>query len=78
MKTVNWDLIVSTMKNELIDFASGQMSSHNFYKIAVGFGIGPEVRSLVRPGAERARKMAKDALRRRSVVVTKVPTHVTI
>jgi hypothetical protein len=78
MKKINWDLIVETMKSDLIDFASGQMSSHNFYKIAVLNGIGPEVRSLVRPGAERARKMAKDALRRRSVVVTKVPTHVNI
>jgi hypothetical protein len=69
MKKVNWDLIVETMKQDLIDFASNQMSSHNFYKIAVINGIGAEVRSLVRPGASRARKMAKDALRRRSIVV---------
>ena len=70
MKLVNWDLIVGVMQTELVQFASGQLSSHNLYKIAVGRGIGPEVRQLVRPGADRARKIAKEALRRRSVVVT--------
>lgn len=73
MKTVNWDLIVETMKQDLIDFASTQMSSHNFYKIAVINGIGAEVRSLVRPGADRARSLARKALQRRSI---EVPTTV--
>jgi len=77
MKTVEWDMIVNAMKSDLVRFVNGELSSHNFYKIAVKKGLGGPVRRLVRPGAERARKISREALRRRSVVVVKVPDTIT-
>jgi hypothetical protein len=75
MKTVNWDLIVSTMKSELIDFINHDMSGETFYKIGVSLGIGPECRYLIKLGMGRARKNAREALRRRSI---EIPTPVNV
>ena len=69
MKTVNWDVVVSSMKQDLLKFVRRELSSHNLYKKAVSLGIGSEVRRLVRPSAERARKITREALRRRNIVV---------
>lgn len=69
MKTVEWDMLVNALKGDLVDFVNGDMSSHNFYKIAVNAGLGGIARRLVRPGAARARKISREALRRRSILV---------
>jgi hypothetical protein len=71
MKAVNWDLIVSNMKSELIDFVNHDMSGETFYKIGVSLGIGPECRYLIKLGADRARKNSREALRRRSIEIPK-------
>jgi hypothetical protein len=69
MKVVNWNVIVEAMKGDLIDFVNYEMSAETFYKISVSLGIGPEVRKLIKLGADRARKNGREALRRRSILV---------
>lgn len=70
MKLVNWDLIVGVMQTELVDFVNHDISGETFYKIGVSLGVGPECRHLIKLGMGRARKNAREALRRRSVAVT--------
>lgn len=78
MKTCEWDMIIGSMKNDLVRFVNSELSAENLYKKAVVLGVGPACRKLVKHGASRARRMSREALRRRSVVVTKVPDTLTV
>ena len=65
---MNWEKIVSSMSSDLNLFVSRKLSAENLYKSAVSKGIGPELRPLVRSGADRGRKIAREALRRRNLL----------
>lgn len=65
---IDWNTIYSAMKVQLIEFAKGEMSGRQLYKHAVKIGLGPQVRPLVRSGVDRARTIAKSALRRRNAI----------
>lgn len=65
---MNWTKVVPQMTNELNSFANKQLSAENLYKVAVARGVGPEVRPLVKRGAQRARKATREALRRRNLL----------
>ena len=71
MTTINWNEIITNLRTETISrFVDGGISLKTLYALAVEAGIGPEVRPLVREyGAEKARKNAASALRRRRVSV---------
>jgi len=65
---LNWSKVVPTLSNELKKFVSGGLSAENLYKIAVSKNLGPELRPLVRNGAQRGRRAAREALRRRNLL----------
>ena len=65
---LNWSKIVPVMSNDLQDFVAKKLSAENLYKKAVLVGIGSEVRPLVRAGADRGRRAAREALRRRNLI----------
>lgn len=66
---MNWTKIVPQMTNELQAFVNGELSAKSLYRTAVSLNLGPEIRPLVRSGADRARKVAREALRRRNLLV---------
>jgi len=65
---MNWNKIVPQITLELQAFVNNKLSAENLYKNAVSIGIGPEIRPLVRNGAQRGRKVAREALRRRNLL----------
>ena len=65
---MNWEKIVPQITQELQNFVNHQLSAENLYKTAVAKGIGPELRPLIRSGADRGRKIAREALRRRNLL----------
>lgn len=65
---LNWSKIVPVMSDDLKAFVNQGLSAENLYKIAVSKGVGPELRPLIRSGASRGRRVAREALRRRNVV----------
>jgi hypothetical protein len=65
---VNWEILIPVMRLELQNFVEGNLSGQNLYKAALKKNVGPEVRQLVRPGVARARKITREALRRRALV----------
>lgn len=65
---MNWSKIVPKMSQDLQKFVKNECSLENLYKRAILSGIGPEVRPLVRGGAKRARRVAREALRRRNLL----------
>lgn len=65
---MNWEKIVPMLSTDLKAFVNRELSAENLYKSAVSKGIGPELRSLVRSGADRGRKIARQALRRRNLL----------
>jgi len=68
MKTVNWETIVPSLSRQLVEFANEELSARKLYEEAKKYGVSPEVRSLVRPGVNRARELTRKALRRRSLL----------
>lgn len=68
----NWSLLVTNRYNRknLALFASGQKSGRAFYEEYAGGELGGTVRNLLKEnGVDRARNLAKKALRRRGVSV---------
>lgn len=65
---MNWEKIVPMLSTDLKAFVNRELSAENLYKSAVSKGIGPELRSLIRSGAERGRKITREALRRRNLL----------
>lgn len=65
---LNWSKIVSVMPNSLRSFVQNELSAENLYKEAVNLGVGPELRPLIRGGASKGRKVAREALRRRNLL----------
>jgi len=65
---VNWEILVPVLKTDLQNFVDGSISGTALYKLAIKKNVGPEVRQLVRPGVDRARKLTRMALRRHSKV----------
>lgn len=64
MKT-NWNLIFDTNRTAVVEFAEGGPSSQ-FTKSFTKTEASGEVRTLIRnKGTDKARRMAKDAVRRR-------------
>lgn len=65
---MNWEKIIAVMSSDVKLFVSRELSAKNLYKSAVSNGIGPELRPLIRSGADRGRKIAREALRRRNLL----------
>ena len=66
---MNWNKIISVMpKSTLTSFVFGDTSAKDLYSMAIAQGIGPEVRPMIRSGAARARKITREALRRRGLL----------
>lgn len=65
---LNWSKMVPVLSPELKNFVNGNLSAENLYKKAVVKGVGPELRPLVRKGASRGRRVAREALRRRNLL----------
>lgn len=65
---MNWKKIVPVISSDLQMFVNRKLSAKNLYKIAVNKGIGPELRPLIRSGADRGRRVAREALRRRNLL----------
>lgn len=65
---MNWEKIVPQLSSQLKLFVNRELSAENLYKAAVLRGIGPELRPLIRSGADRGRKIAREALRRRNLL----------
>ena len=68
----NWNSLVTNRRNRrnLTLFASGQKSGRAFYSDYAGGQLGGTVRNLLKEnGVDRARNLAKKALRRRGVSV---------
>lgn len=67
---MNWDKIIKGVGvNYLRDFVNSNYSLESLYRRAVQFNVGPEVRPLVREyHAKRARRAAREALRRRGLL----------
>jgi hypothetical protein len=65
---MNWEKIINTMPVDLNLFVNNQLSAKNLYKAAIAKGIGAEVRPLDRSCANRGRKIARAALRRRNLL----------
>lgn len=66
--TVNWAVLTSVLTGPLRDFANEVLSARALYELAKGKKVGPEVRSLIRPGVDRARVLTRKALRRRNLL----------
>lgn len=66
---MNWSKVLDSMSvTDVQSFATGDTSFNAFYGQAVKDGIGPEIRVLKTRGAARARKSAREALRRRGAL----------
>lgn len=65
---MNWNEVLSKMTSDVQAFVNRELSAKNLYKAAVIKGVGLELRSLVRSGADRGRKVAREALRRRNLL----------
>jgi len=65
---MRWEVIVPILSSDLLAFVNRELSAKNLYKSAVSKGIGPELRPLVRAGADRGRRIAREALRRRNLL----------
>lgn len=66
---MNWKKVIGVMGKEMVNgFVSGDLSYNKFYSHAVARGVGPEVRTLKNVGVARARKSAREALRRRELL----------
>ena len=71
-RVTDWELILNNeiMQQSTIDFATKEISGEDFKDLATHFGIGGAVRNLVRNhGVVYARRIARKALRRRSLLV---------
>lgn len=67
---MNWNVVIQKIGIEVIvDFISKDLSLRSFYKVCIDANIGPEGRQLYFMGATRARKAAREALRRRNTTV---------
>lgn len=66
----NWTTLLSTPGNvEVVQrFALGTLSGREFYSRFKGTKSCGEVRGLIRSGTGRARKVARQALRRRGLL----------
>jgi hypothetical protein len=74
---MNWNLIVQKVGLSTVQsFVNKEMSLRNFYDLCKQNSIGPEGRKLSLMGADRARKAAREAVRRRTTVT--VSTIVTV
>jgi len=64
----NWNAIIEEVgKDNLVNFVKGELSGSHLYDLARGTEVSGQVRNLVRTGGvQRARKIAREALRRRS------------
>lgn len=73
---MNWKLIVEKVSLSNVQrLVDKKLSLRGFYDLCKQAGIGPEGRKLSLMGAQRARKAAREAVRRRtSVTVTTVNT----
>lgn len=65
---MHWNNIIPEIRIELQKFVNRELSAENLYKVAVSKGIGPELRPLIRSGADRGRRIAREALRRRNLL----------
>jgi O-acetyl-ADP-ribose deacetylase (regulator of RNase III) len=65
---MNWEKVIPTLQSDLKLFVNRELSAENLYKSAIIKGVGPELRDLVRSGANRARKVTREALRRRNLL----------
>lgn len=65
---MNWEKVIPTLHVDLKSFVNRELSAENLYKSAIIKGVGPELRDLVRSGAHRARRAAREALRRRNLL----------
>lgn len=65
---MNWSKIVPQMTSELNLFVNHKLSAENLYKLAISKNLGKEIRPLIRNGASRGRRVAREALRRREVL----------
>lgn len=65
---MNWNKVLSKMTSDVQAFVNRELSAKNLYKTAIIKGVGPELRPLIRSGADRGRKIARQALRRRNLL----------
>ena len=65
---MNWNKILPHLSSHLKLFVNRELSAENLYRAAVLKGIGPELRPLIRSGADRGRRIAREALRRRNLL----------
>lgn len=65
---MNWKTLIPALSTDLNLFVSRKLSAENLYKVAVSRGVGPELRPLIRSGADRGRRIAREALRRRNLL----------
>lgn len=63
----NWNEIITEVgKDNLASFVAGDLSGSHLYDLAKGTKVSGQVRKLVRQGGiAHARKIAREALRRR-------------
>lgn len=65
---MNWNVVVPNLTSELQNFVEGTVSGKQLYASAIQKSLGPEVRPLIRGGVVRARKVTREALRRRGLL----------
>lgn len=68
---MNWNVVIGKVGvSTVVNLVSKDLSLRSFYETCIEANIGPEARKLYLMGAARARKAAREALRRRNTTVS--------